>query len=113
MIGHKFYSTDSQYERMTTLANECGLTFSQFIQKIADFLEDRENEASLIKLLKLKDDCMKLIKLQERRKHRDKYYDDFWEENELFWAREIEKEREKEKEKDPDYLYDDGPAAYH
>ena len=51
--AHKFYSTDFQYERMANFASDCGITVSQFLQKVADALKDEKDKARLMKLLKL------------------------------------------------------------
>lgn len=51
--GHRFYSTDFQFERMSNFANECGLTVSQFLQKVADTLKDEKDKARLMKVLNL------------------------------------------------------------
>lgn len=51
--GHRFYSTDFQFERMSNFANECGLTVSQFLQKVADALKDEKDKARLMKVLNL------------------------------------------------------------
>ena len=51
--GHRFYSTDFQYERMANFASDCGITVSQFLQKVADSLKEEKDKARLMKLLKL------------------------------------------------------------
>lgn len=51
--GHRFYSTDFQYERMAIFSSECGITVSQFLQKIADALKDEKDKTRLMKLLNL------------------------------------------------------------
>lgn len=53
MNGHRFYSTDFQFEKMTSFANSCGLTFSQFMQKIAEAVMNEKDRARLVKALKL------------------------------------------------------------
>lgn len=51
--GHRFYSTDFQYERMANFASDCGITVSQLLQKVADTLKDEKDKARLMKLLKI------------------------------------------------------------
>lgn len=51
--AHKFYSTDFQYERMANFASDCGITVSQFLQKVAEALKDEKDKARLMKILKL------------------------------------------------------------
>ena len=53
MNGHRFYSTDFQFQKMTEFANECGLTFSQFMQKIAEAVSNEKDRTRLVKALKL------------------------------------------------------------
>ncbi|MGM9904575.1 MAG: hypothetical protein ACI32O_11750 [Enterococcus sp.] len=51
---HAFYITDSQYERMDNFASDCGISVSEFIEKVADALKNRKDKKSLMKLLKMK-----------------------------------------------------------
>lgn len=51
--AHKFYSTDFQFERMANFASDCGITVSQFLQKIAEALTDDKDKTNLMKLLQL------------------------------------------------------------
>lgn len=51
--GHRFYSTDFQYQRMANFASECGITVSQLLQKVADALKDEKDKTRLMKILQL------------------------------------------------------------
>lgn len=65
--GHRFYSTDFQYQRMANFASECGITVSQLLQKVADALKDEKDKTRLMKILQLEiadDETQKKLRAQ-------------------------------------------------
>ena len=94
--GHRFYSTDFQYERMANFASDCGITVSQLLQKVADALKDEKDKARLMKLLKLTEaDSTTQKKLRDQRAGRTgllNHNDDLPGQTDLFDDKEIENE---------------------
>ena len=111
--GHRFYSTDFQYERMANFASDCGITVSQFLQKVAEALKDEKDKARLMKLLKLTEaDSAVQKKLRDQRAGRTGlliHDDDLPGQTDLF----EDKEREEEEREKEFYFNDNDKGKYH
>lgn len=71
LTAHKFYSTDIQYERIVDFSCECGITVSQFLQKVADILQNDRDKACLMDFLQLEiADSLTQKKLRDQRADR-------------------------------------------